>query len=125
MIPMFRVLASGYSRITRPLPGPPRRCSTFSTVSATSIFSAGVAISEPSHVGLPLRCLSPPRGTPGPSARPRCARRSPSVVRERLVRLRHLVHVLAPLDRDALAVGGVHELAHQTVGHRVLLAAPR
>src|SRR5262245_30803788 len=111
MIPMFRVLASGYSRITSSLPAPVPRPVTFSAVSATSTFSAGTAISDPPH------------GTPGSiRARPRCALRSPSVVRERAVRLRHLVHVLAPLDGDTLAVGGVHDLPDKALGHRMLLA---
>src|SRR5262245_37347423 len=114
MIPMFRVLARGYSRITSSLPGRVPRRVTFAAASATSTFSAGTAISDSPH------------GTPGPiRARPRCARRSPSVVRERAVRLRHLVHVLAPLDRDALSIGGVHDLPDQALGHRMLLARTR
>src|SRR3989304_1300147 len=98
MIPMLRVLASGYSRITRFLDPVRWGCSASPPASATSILSAGVATSRP------------PRGTPDLSARPRCARRSPSVMRERLVRLRHLVHFLAALDREALAGGRGHAL---------------
>src|SRR5512141_788 len=118
MIPMFRVRTSGSSRLTRLLPAPrwePSGLPVFSTVSDTSTFSAGVAMP-----------IDPPHEKPGPGrARPRAAPRSPSVVRERSVRLRHLVHVLAPLDRDALPGGGVHDLAHQAVRHRVLLARAR
>src|SRR5262245_20571325 len=114
MIPMFRVLASGYSRITSSLPGPVPRPVTFSTVSATSTLSAGTAISDPPHE------------SPGSMrARQRNASRSPSIMRERPVRLRHLVHVLAPLDGDPLAVGGVHDLPDESLGHRVLLAGTR
>src|SRR3990172_7460338 len=114
MIPMFRVRASGYSRSTRSLPDPPGcRPLTSCVASTTSTFSAGGATS------------SPPHQTPGPRARHQRFPRSPSVVRERLVRLRHLVHVLTPLHRGALALGGVHDLAHQALGHRVLLAGPR
>src|SRR5436853_2905804 len=117
MIPMFRVRASGYSRLTSaPLPDPPV-CwpfSIFSAVSATDSRSfAGVAISDPAH------------RTPGPRARLGGAHRSPSVVREGAVRLRHLVHVLATLHRDAVALGGVHDLPDQPLGHRVLCALAR
>src|SRR6266571_6075244 len=119
MIPMFRVLASGYSRMTRPpLPGdPPCRSLVTCAASATSpsSFSAGTAIAT-----------VPSRDSPGSrGARPRSPRRSPSspaVVRERLVRLGHLVHVLAPLHRRALAARGVHQLADQALGHGVLAA---
>src|SRR3954468_12062154 len=113
MIPMFRVLVSGYSRMIRSLPDP-LRCSTLGAASATSIFLAGVATTRP-------RCSRAYRSSAtGPTTvRPR---RLPPVVSERAVRLRHLVHVLAPLHRDALAVRGVHQLGDEAVRHRVLLA---
>src|SRR3954454_14617200 len=47
-------------------------------------------------------------------------RGSPAVVREGLVRLGHLVGVLAALDRGTQAVAGVQQLVHQTLGHRLL-----
>src|SRR6476619_5878017 len=47
---------------------------------------------------------------------------SPPVVREGLVRLGHLVGVLAPLDRGTQPVGGVQQLVHQALGHRLLPA---
>src|SRR5436853_7258038 len=113
MIPMFRVRASGYSRMTSPpLPDPPVCCpfSIFCAVSATDSRSfAGVAISDPAH------------RTPGPRARLGGARRSPSIVCEGAVRLRHLVHVLSALHRDTIAQRGVHDLPDQALGHRVLL----
>src|SRR6185312_8664940 len=49
-------------------------------------------------------------------------RRSPAVVRECLVRLGHLVRVLAALDRGTEAVAGVEQLVHQPLGHRLLPA---
>src|SRR5450756_1572848 len=55
---------------------------------------------------------------PGPS-------RLPAVVRERLVGLGHLVHVLATLHGRAQAVAGVEDLVHQPLGHRLLTTSPR
>src|SRR6266536_4496567 len=172
MIPMFRVLPSGYSRMTRP-PFPDGCWRSFvacaaSATSSSSNFVAGTAISDPlvrpgayrsalptdllSGRGLPLEAPGPPvrpgayrpavptdllsgRGlpleAPGPlhkcrapaRARPRSFLRcSPSVMGERLVRLGHLVEVLAALHRRALADGGLHDLAHQPLAHRVLAA---
>src|SRR5690349_3502616 len=46
----------------------------------------------------------------------------PAVVREGLVRLGHLVGVLAALDRGTEAVAGVEELVHEALGHRLLAA---
>src|SRR6266700_2473352 len=48
----------------------------------------------------------------------------PAVVGEGLVGLGHLVHVLAALDARAKAVGGVEDLVHQPLGHRLLTALP-
>src|SRR5918992_4241796 len=109
MMPMLRVRASGYSRIASPLPP-----ATFCSVVATCILSAGTAI-----IG------SPPHGRPAPGGRSGVPRRSPSVMREGLVGLGHLVHVLAPFDGGSLAARGVHDLGHQTLGHRVLTAGAR
>src|SRR5918995_3501939 len=103
MMPMLRVRARGYSRIESPLPS-----FTFCSVCDTCILSAGTAISRP-----------PPHGKPAPGGRSGGARRSPSVMRERSVGLGHLVHVLAPLDGGPLPGRGVHDLRHQTLGHRV------
>src|SRR5674476_1563204 len=50
---------------------------------------------------------------------------SPAVVRERPVRLGHLVHVLAPLDRGTKAVARVEELVHQALGHGLLATSAR
>ena len=44
----------------------------------------------------------------------------PAVVGEGLVGLGHLVHVLAALHARAEAVGGVEDLVHQPLGHRLL-----
>src|ERR1044072_4228577 len=92
MIPMLRVRASGYSRISSPLP-------FFRSWSV-----AATAIGLLPWVG---------RG------------RLPAVVREGAVGLRHLVHVLAPLDRGAGPVGGVHDLGDEALGHRVLATRAR
>src|SRR3954467_12700556 len=43
--------------------------------------------------------------------------RLPAVVRERFVRFGHLLDVVAALDRGADAVGGVHELTGEALGH--------
>src|SRR5690349_5698487 len=44
----------------------------------------------------------------------------PAIVSESLVRLGHLVRVLASLDRGTEAVGGVQQLVHQPLGHGLL-----
>src|SRR6478672_9902537 len=49
----------------------------------------------------------------------------PAVVREGLVRLGHLVGVLAALDCSAEAVGGVEDLVHEPLGHRLLTTLTR
>src|SRR3978361_1118382 len=49
-------------------------------------------------------------------------RTSPAVVREGLVRLGHLVRVLAPLDGGTEAVARVEQLVHEALGHRLLAA---
>src|SRR5215212_9946299 len=103
MMPMFRVRASGYSRRRRSFPAalPFASCS----VCATFIFSAGSAING-----------SPSHEQPAPSGgRLDAPNRSPSVVREGLVRIGHLVHVLAALHRGAGALRGVHDLADQPI----------
>src|SRR3954447_21975326 len=46
--------------------------------------------------------------------------RSPAVVGEGLVGLGHLVGVLALLHSGTEAVGGVEDLVHQALGHRLL-----
>src|SRR5699024_1252336 len=56
---------------------------------------------------------SPPLPRRGPAL-------SPAVVRERPVRLGHLVGVLTALDRGAQAVRGVQDLVGETLDHRVL-----
>src|SRR5438132_3691120 len=96
MIPMFRVRASGYSRMTRGLPAPvgARPVVSFAAC-AMSSFLAGVAIS-----GLP------------------------PVMGERPVRLRHLVHVFLALDRGPGPARSVHELRGQSLGHAVLATRP-
>src|SRR5918995_4603436 len=47
---------------------------------------------------------------------------SPAVVGEGLVRLGHLVRVLTTLHRGTEAVGGVEDLVHEPLGHRLLAA---
>src|ERR1700733_7042727 len=46
-------------------------------------------------------------------------------VREGFVRLGHLVGVFLALDRRAHAVGGVHQLAGELLGHALAAPAPR
>src|SRR5699024_9435332 len=87
-----------------------------STSSATVVFpfSGGGRTSGGSSPGARRR-----PGGPG--------RRSelPAVVREGLVGLSHLVHVLAALDSGPEAVGGVEDLVHEALGHRLLAASAR
>src|SRR5215218_5238318 len=52
--------------------------------------------------------------------RPAYPRRSPAVVGEGLVGLGHLVGVLALLHRGTEAVGGVEDLVHEPLVHRLL-----
>src|SRR4029079_8103259 len=110
MIPMLRVRAKGYSRISSPLPPFLTSCS----VVATCIVLAGTAISR-----------SPLHGKPAPEGGSRSALPSPAVMREGPVGLGHLVHVLAALHGRASTVGGVHDLGHETVRHRVLAPSAR
>src|SRR4029079_4380502 len=110
MIPMLRVRARGYSRTSSPLPPFLTSCS----VVATCTFSTGIAIIR-----------SPLHGKPAPGGGSRTALPSPAVVREGPVGLGHLVHVLATLHGGAGAVGRIHDLGDETVGHRVLAASAR
>src|SRR4051794_17942750 len=122
MMPMLRVRASGYSRISSPLPPFLVSCS----VVATSIFLAGTAITRPPcSLGRSLArfARSLPHTKPAPGGGSRVAPASPAVVSEGPVRLGHLVDVLAPLDRGAGPVGGIHDLGDESLRHRVL--APR
>src|SRR5947209_15718046 len=74
------------------------------------------------------------RGSPGPAGDDggrwtdvtsgAVTRMSPAVVREGLVRLGHLVRVLAALDRRAQTVARVEQLVHQALGHRLLPTGP-
>src|ERR1041385_847270 len=49
----------------------------------------------------------------------------PTIMRESLVGLRHLVRVFSLLDGVAAVVGGIHDLAGKLVLHRLLAAAGR
>nr|AHE14890.1 hypothetical protein asmbl_2 [uncultured bacterium] len=60
----------------------------------------------------------------GPRRRRRRCGALPAVVREGLVRLGHLVGVLAALDRGTQTVAGVEQLVHQALGHRLLPTGP-
>src|SRR3954449_11979685 len=74
------------------------------------------------------------RGSPGPAGDDGgrwtdvtsggVTRMSPAVVREGLVRLGHLVRVLAALDRRTQTVARVEQLVHQALGHRLLATGP-
>src|SRR5262249_3418875 len=50
---------------------------------------------------------------------------SPPIVGKRLVRLGHLVRVLALFDCVAAVIGGVHDLRRQLLPHRLLAAGLR
>src|SRR6476661_5539117 len=56
---------------------------------------------------------------------PGAAAHLPAVVSKSLVRLGHLVRVLAPLDGGAEAVGGIQQLVHQPLGHGLLATGLR
>src|SRR4051794_34574564 len=56
---------------------------------------------------------------------PRHAPSLPAIVRERLVRLRHAMHVVALLHRGALPMRGVQDLTGQFVRHGAAIAAAR
>src|SRR5688500_775806 len=88
MIPMLRVWLRGNSRIA----GPPPFTSLSGGLCCCCCFSAASAMTSFIHL-------------------------LPAVVRERLVRFGHLVHVLAALDRGPGATGCVEDLAGQTIGH--------
>src|SRR3954454_50664 len=94
MIPMLRVLASWASLLAIT---PPLRFGPCSGAGDRPVFPRAAAAGE---LG------------------------SPAVVREWLVRLGHLVGVLAPLDRGTEPVAGVEQLVHQSLGHRLLAARP-
>src|SRR5271157_4679667 len=49
----------------------------------------------------------------------------PSVMRERLVRFRHAMHIFFLLDGSAFAVGGVEQLVRQLFDHSLFAAAAR
>src|SRR6266536_2247357 len=82
-------------------PGPPVRPGAYRPAVPTDLLSGR---------GLPLEAPGPLHKCRAPArARPRSfVRCSPSVMGERLVRLGHLVEVLAALHRRALADGGLH-----------------
>jgi hypothetical protein len=61
-------------------------------------------------------------GTPAEDLAARWPTGSPAVVGECLVALGHLLHVVATLHRGAETVGGVHQLAGEALGHRLLTA---
>src|SRR5688572_14606920 len=90
MIPMFRVLASW----------------AVLAISYSSLLRVRVRVPGLQH-------LEAPRGPPTAGAGA-----LPAVVREGLVRLGHLVRVLAPLDGGTEAVARVEQLVHEALGHR-------
>src|SRR6476620_11689526 len=73
-------------------------------------------------MGRVVTCLASAEGVPSPAlTKPR----SPAVVREGAVGLGHLVGVLATLHRGTQAVGGVEDLVHEALGHRLLATLAR
>src|SRR3712207_1311521 len=99
MIPMLRVLA---------------RVALVSAMALSSVVrsaggSSGGGPDRPPAAGAGLR----PAGV-----------HSPAVVREGLVRLGHLVGVLAALDRGSQTVARVEQLVHEALGHRLLATGP-
>src|SRR5882724_2069096 len=59
------------------------------------------------------------------AAKTRQASSLPSVMRERLVRFRHAVHIFFLLDGGALAVGGVEQFVRQLVDHSFFATTAR
>src|SRR6266511_1369929 len=140
MIPMFRMRARGTSRITgTPLP----RISFGSAAISLYLSLSPLAAGRRAFLRGGRRWSPPPdacgrtprvadrgdRAPKGPAVDPEaaCPRRPtngglPAVVRERPVRLGHLLHVVLALDRGADAVAGVHQLGGQPLGHRLLAA---
>src|SRR5438093_7235338 len=106
MIPMLRVRARGYSRIASPFPPFLTSCS----VVVTCIISVGLAAISG----------TPGQRKPAPGGGLCGSLPSPAIVRERLVGLGHLVHVLAPLHRGAGSVRSIHDLGDEAFGHGVL-----
>src|SRR5438874_9776575 len=103
MVPMFRVRASGNSRIGSP--DEPRAL----------ICSAACAIPLPSHTMT--------TGLPRPSEL--LMGRLPAVMGERAVRLGHTVEVLSLLHGRAGPLERVQELGRQLVGHAFAFAVTR
>src|SRR3954454_11463515 len=88
-----------------------RVLASWAALAITYSSSFGSACGSGDHPGLPL--------TAGADER-----LSPAVVREGLVRLGHLVRVLAPLDGGTEAVARVEQLVHEALGHRLLATGP-
>src|SRR3954471_6072849 len=73
-----------------------------------------------SRSGIPVKARGWAGALVGHSAASPYRLSSPAVVREGLVRLGHLVGVLAALDSGTEAVGGVEDLVHEALGHGLL-----
>src|SRR5688572_10015432 len=101
MIPMFRVRSNGTARSIEDL-----------AVGFWAIVRSLVV----------WDCYIPPAGPSRESVRQFVASWiSPAVVRERLVRVSHLVDVFPLLDRVATVLRGVDDLVRETVDHRLLV----
>src|SRR3712207_2960185 len=105
MIPMFRVRASGWGRLS---------------VSASAVWQpllgsvrGGCRSCRPRAGAFEDRATARLPGRPGFLA-------LPAVVREGLVRLRHLLEVVAALHGGPDAVAGVEQLVGQALGHGLL-----
>src|SRR5918993_2652830 len=92
-------------------------CATFVLSSRSRVCGLGCASAV---------TTAPPGMPAARGARPAYRRGgSPAVVGEGLVRLGHLVRVLTTLHRGTEAVGGVEDLVHEPLGHRLLAALAR
>src|SRR5690348_16609237 len=85
----------------------------FRVLASWALFSAMSLPLKP-VVRVCARRAAASRGSPGGG--------SPAVVREGLVRLGHLVRVLAPLHCGTQTVARVEQLVHQPLGHGLLAA---
>src|SRR6266540_2722257 len=110
--------------VAAPPPGKTGDCPSFSTLARTEAFQAAGTSSPLGSESDPGATLQRPRAERKAqhfACEARLRRASPGEVREELVRLRHLVDVVAPGDGGSLAVEGVGQLVGEPLGHGLAL----